>query len=37
MLHAKEITIKHPSTNQRLKIEAPIPEYIKEILKKLRG
>lgn len=35
MLHAKSLEFKHPITGQLLKLEAPIPEYFKEVLNKL--
>ena len=35
MLHAKEIEFMHPTTNEKMKIEAPIPKYFEEILEKL--
>ena len=34
-LHAKELEFKHPITGQEMKLEAPLPEYFEEILKKL--
>lgn len=35
MLHAKSIEFTHPETGEKMKIEAPIPEYFKEVLEKL--
>jgi 23S rRNA pseudouridine1911/1915/1917 synthase len=35
MLHSKQIEFSHPRTKQKMKIEAPMPEYFKEILEKL--
>lgn len=35
-LHAKTIGIIHPRTNEYLEIDAPIPEYMSELLEKLR-
>ena len=35
MLHAKSLEFKHPITGNLLKLEAPLPEYFKEVLKKL--
>ena len=35
MLHAKKLEFKHPITNKVMKIEAGLPEYFEEILKKL--
>ena len=35
MLHAKSLEFKHPITGEVLKLEAPIPEYFKEILNEL--
>ncbi len=37
MLHAKSIEFVHPTTNKKLKIEAPLPEYFEEVLEKLEG
>lgn len=36
MLHAKNLVFKHPITNKELNLEAPLPEYFKEILDKLK-
>ena len=35
MLHAKILEFKHPSTNEVVRFEAPLPEYFKKILEKL--
>lgn len=35
MLHAKSLEFKHPITGNIMKLEAPIPEYFEEVLKKL--
>ena len=35
MLHAKSLEFKHPITGEILKLEAPLPEYFEEVLKKL--
>ncbi|MGN1326779.1 MAG: RluA family pseudouridine synthase [Clostridia bacterium] len=35
MLHARYLEFKHPVTGQALKLEAPIPEYFEDVLKKL--
>lgn len=37
MLHAKYLEFKHPITGKELKLEAPIPEYFEEVLKKLEN
>ena len=37
MLHAKYLEFKHPITGELLKLEAPIPEYFIEVLKKLNS
>ena len=34
-LHAKQLEFKHPVTEKEMKLEAPLPEYFEEILKKL--
>lgn len=36
MLHAKSLEFKHPLTGKQMYLEAPLPEYFEEILKKLR-
>ena len=35
MLHAKSLEFKHPITGKTLKLEAPLPEYFEDVLKKL--
>lgn len=35
MLHAKELTFKHPTTGETMHFEAPLPEYFEKILEKL--
>ncbi len=34
-LHAKRLEFKHPITQKEMKLEAPLPKYFEEILKKL--
>lgn len=34
-LHAKSLEFKHPITKKEMKLEAPLPEYFEEIIKKL--
>ena len=34
-LHAKQLEFKHPITEKEMKLEAPLPEYLEEILQKL--
>ena len=34
-LHAKSLEFEHPITKQKMKLEAPLPEYFEEIIKKL--
>lgn len=36
-LHAKTIGIKHPRTGEYLEVDAPLPEYFCELLKKLEN
>lgn len=36
MLHAKNLLFKHPITKEELNLEAPLPEYFKEVLNKLK-
>lgn len=36
MLHAAKLTFKHPTTNEELNLEAPLPQYFKEILERLK-
>ena len=35
MLHAKSIEFVHPRTNEKMKVEAPLPKYFEEVLKEL--
>ena len=35
MLHARYLEFKHPITQKKMKLEAPLPKYFEEILKKL--
>lgn len=35
MLHAKRIEFTHPTTNKRMEIEAPLPEYFENIITSL--
>ena len=35
MLHASSLDFKHPITGKELHLEAPLPQYFKEILEKL--
>ncbi len=37
MLHARSIEFKHPTTGNKMVIEAPIPKYFNEILKQLES
>lgn len=37
MLHAKQIEFTHPTTKERLVIEAPLPKYFEDVLEKLEG
>ena len=34
-LHAKSLEFEHPITKQKMKLEAPLPEYFEKIIKKL--
>ncbi len=36
-LHAKVLGFLHPTTNQYMEFEAPMPDYFKELLRKLRS
>ena len=36
-LHAKSIEFKHPKTGKKMHIEAPLPEYLQEIITKELG
>lgn len=35
MLHAKKLFFKHPITGEELNLEAPLPEYFEDVLRKL--
>ena len=35
MLHAKKLKFKHPTTNEILELEAPLPQYFSNILERL--
>ena len=35
MLHAAKLQFKHPRTGETIKVEAPLPEYFKEVLKNM--
>lgn len=35
MLHAKSLEFKHPITGKQMYLEAPLPQYFEEVLKKL--
>ena len=35
MLHSAKLTFKHPTTNKEMNLEAPLPDYFKEVLNKL--
>ena len=35
MLHAKSLEFKHPITGQAMKLEAPLPEYFENVLRRL--
>lgn len=37
MLHAKSLELEHPITGEKMKIEAPLPEYFEEVLQKLKN
>ena len=37
MLHATSLEFIHPTTNKKVKFEAPLPQYFDEVLKKLEG
>ena len=36
MLHAKEIEFIHPTTGEKVKYEADLPDYFKQVLENLR-
>ncbi len=35
MLHAKALEFKHPTTNEMMRFEAPLPKYFENVLKEL--
>lgn len=35
-LHARELTFRHPRTNESVTVSCPLPDYFEEVLKKLR-
>jgi 23S rRNA pseudouridine1911/1915/1917 synthase len=37
MLHASQLTLRHPTTHEIMTFTAPLPDYFERILKKLRG
>lgn len=37
MLHAESIEFKHPTSGEKMKIEAPLPEYFENIIYRLEG
>ncbi len=37
MLHSQKLTFKHPITNEILNLEAPLPQYFKNIVEKLQA
>ena len=37
MLHAKSIEFMHPSKNELMKIEAPLPEYFTDVIQTLEN
>ncbi len=37
MLHAKSLEFEHPITGEKLKLEAPLPEYFQNVLNKLEN
>ena len=37
MLHAKSLDFKHPITKEQMHLEAPLPEYFKNVLKTLEN
>ena len=36
-LHARELTFRHPRTNQLLTVTCPLPDYFEDVLQKLRS
>ena len=37
MLHAKSLEFVHPTTKQKMYLEAPLPQYFEDVLEQLRG
>ena len=37
LLHAKELVLTHPHTNERMTFESELPDYFEAVLKKLRS
>lgn len=37
VLHAKELTLIHPTTQQKVTFEAPLPEYFEKLIEELEG
>ena len=37
LLHAKTLTLRHPSTGEEMVFEAPLPDYFEHALQKLRA
>lgn len=37
MLHARSIEFIHPTTNEKMKIEAPLPKYFEDVINELEG
>ena len=35
MLHASSLEFVHPTTKEKVKFEAPLPEYFKKVLEEL--
>ena len=36
LLHAHQLTFVHPSTNEKITVEAPLPKQFEDILEELR-
>lgn len=36
MLHAQSIEFVHPTTNEKVKFEAKLPQYFEEVLQKIK-
>ena len=36
-LHARELTFRHPRTNEPVTVTCPLPDYFEEVLRKLRS